>query len=242
MRRQHPAETLDECLQSLKTLCKDYNYQAVTSILYHEESIRDAFITGLTSCSFARGCWKIGLWISRQYLTKPVSRISSPQFRAYSAPLPPINAAIPPADVPPELSTDPATLAASGLQGRKCFFCGNSRHCRSKCPARDVTCSNCQKKGHFQRVCRGRTPTLSPKRTSAATWNSTIPIVSAAVVLLSLTKSTTVVSINGFNAKALVDSGSSESFIHPKLAESASLLVYPTTSTISMATSSWRLK
>ena len=58
----------------------------------------------------------------------------------------------------------------------------------------------------------------------------------------SLTKSTTVVSINGFNAKALVDSGSSESFIHPKLAESASLLVYPTTSTISMATSSLETK
>ena len=48
----------------------------------------------------------------------------------------------------------------------------------------------------------------------------------------------TVVSINGFKAIALVDSRSSESFIHPKLAESASLFAYPSTSTISMATSS----
>ena len=63
-------------------------------------------------------------------------------------------------------------------------------------------------------------------------------MISAAVVPPSLTKSTTVVSINGFNAITLVDSGSSESFIHPKLAESASLLVYPTTSTISLTTSS----
>ena len=37
---------------------------------------------------------------------------------SYSALLPPINTAIPPVDVPPELSTDPATLAASGLQGQ----------------------------------------------------------------------------------------------------------------------------
>ena len=83
----------------------------------------------------------------------------------------------------------------------------------------DVTCFNCQKKGHFQRVCRGRALTLSPKRTLAATWNSTIPMVSAAVMPSSLTKSTTVISINRFNGKALVDSGSSESFIHPKLAQ-----------------------
>ena len=40
----------------------------------------------------------------------------------------------------------------------------------------------------------------------------------------------------------LVDSGSSESFIHPKLAESASFLVYLSTSTISIATSSLESK
>ena len=72
--------------------------------------------------------------------------------------------------------------------------------------------------------------------------NPTIAMVSAEVMPPSLTKSTTVVSINGFKAKSLVDSGSSESFIHPKLAESASLLVYPTSSTISMATASLETK
>ncbi len=123
----------------------------------------------------------------------------------------------------------------------ECFFCGNNGHSRSKCPACDVTCSNCRKKGHFQRVCRGRSPTQSP-RTLAVTCNLTIAMVPADVVPSFLTKSTTVVSINGFKAKAFVDSGSSESFIHPKLAESASLLVYPTTSTISMATSSLETK
>ena len=67
-------------------------------------------------------------------------------------------------------------------------------------------------------------------------------MIPAAVVPLSLTKSMTVVSISGFKAKAVVGSGSSESFIHLKLAESASLLVYLTTSTISMATSSLETK
>ena len=36
MRHQQPVETLDECLQSLKTLSKDCNYQGITSILYHD--------------------------------------------------------------------------------------------------------------------------------------------------------------------------------------------------------------
>jgi hypothetical protein len=35
----------------------------------------------------------------------------------------------------------------------KCFFCGNSYHPRHKCPARDVECNKCGKKGHFSKVC-----------------------------------------------------------------------------------------
>ena len=48
-RRQQPAETLDEFLQALKMLSKDCNYKSVTSVVYREESIQDAFISGLMS-------------------------------------------------------------------------------------------------------------------------------------------------------------------------------------------------
>lgn len=61
---------------------------------------------------------------------------------------------------------------------------------------------------------------------------------SPAEVPQSLAKSTTTVSVDGFEAKALVDSGSSESFIHPGLEKSTALQVYPSSGTISMATSS----
>ena len=46
------------------------------------------------------------------------------------------------------------------------------------------------------------------------------------------------VSLNGLQVKALFDSGSSESFIHPNLIEMASLSFQPSSGTISMATSS----
>ena len=46
-RKQAPTETLDEYLQALKTLSKDCNFKNVTVAQYCEESIRDAFISGL---------------------------------------------------------------------------------------------------------------------------------------------------------------------------------------------------
>ena len=48
-RKQAPTETLDEYLQALKTLTKDCNFKNVTAAQYCEESIRDAFISGLQS-------------------------------------------------------------------------------------------------------------------------------------------------------------------------------------------------
>ena len=160
---------------------------------------------------------------------------------SYRAVLPPVNAAAVP-DESRDPTTSPFTLAsasasASGLQRQKCFFCGYSRHPCSKCPARDATCSKCQKKGHFKKVCHGSAPQLSAEGTSAAMWQ---PMIAAASPLLA--KSTTTVSINGYEAKALVDSGSSESFIHPKLVKSAALHVYPSSGMISMATSSLTTK
>ena len=66
-------------------------------------------------------------------------------------------------------------------------------------------------------------------------WQPTLTTISAEVPQ-SLTKSTTMVSIDGFEASALIDSGSCESFIHPRLVKSAALHVYPSSGTISMAT------
>ncbi|XP_053648711.1 uncharacterized protein [Cherax quadricarinatus] len=48
-RRQQIDESLEEYLQALKILGKDCHFQAVTAAQYCEESIRDAFISGLQS-------------------------------------------------------------------------------------------------------------------------------------------------------------------------------------------------
>lgn len=42
----------------------------------------------------------------------------------------------------------------SNIVKPKCKFCNLSAHDRSQCPAREATCNNCEKKGHFIAVCR----------------------------------------------------------------------------------------
>jgi len=158
---------------------------------------------------------------------------------SYSGPPSSVNAAIPPTTMVDQEQIDPSTLAAVGSNGSPqattCFFCGNSNHPRSKCPARDAVCSNCQKKGHFAKVCRGKK--MSKNKVSAAAWSPTLATVGAPE---SLSKSSGTVSIQGLEVKALFDSGSTESFIHPRLVERVALTVHPSSGTVSMATSASR--
>ena len=87
-----------------------------------------------------------------------------------------------------------------------CYFCGNSRHPRSQCPARNAICRNCQKQGHFAKVCKSTrsTPTHSNAVILASAIQSTIDI---------LHKSTVTVFVSDKRFNALVDSGSSDNFI-----------------------------
>src|SRR5436190_6132670 len=48
-RRQEAGETVDKYIEGLKLLSKDCNFRAVTAETYSDESIRDAFISGLSA-------------------------------------------------------------------------------------------------------------------------------------------------------------------------------------------------
>ena len=144
-------------------------------------------------------------------------------------------------------SPDRGSSAATGQsysQGSKCYFCGSLKHPRSKCPAREATCHKCQHRGHFAKVCRAnRTTNPTRSRTSLAmsfptTGCSPVSTTSAASVLVttapSLDRSTYQANINGVTSRVM-DSGSSESFINPHLAELHGLQVYPSSGTVSLA-------
>ena len=66
------------------------------------------------------------------------------------------------------------------------------------------------------------------------TWSLTLDTVGAPEIF---PKSSGIVNTKGLQIKALFDSGSTESFIHPRLAEKVSLTVHPPSVTVSMAMS-----
>ena len=49
----------------------------------------------------------------------------------------------------------PSELNAANTK-RLCFFCGGTRHNCIQCPAREAICHNCEKTGHFAKVCQSK--------------------------------------------------------------------------------------
>ncbi|XP_068205150.1 uncharacterized protein [Palaemon carinicauda] len=52
-------------------------------------------------------------------------------------------------------SLNPSEFAAA-VSCQRCFFCGGSLYPRTHCPAKKASCSNCQKVGHYARVCKSQ--------------------------------------------------------------------------------------
>ena len=248
-RCQQSNETLDEYLQALKALSKDCNFKTVTAAQYCDECIRDAFITGLQSSSIRQRLLEnktldLKTMFDQAHSIESAMRssesytVSQPSFNAAVSPVGTLPVA-PPVTIPSD-QPDFNPLAAVPLEGPMHFFCGNSKHFRSKSPAREAICMKCQKKGHFARVCRGKSSN-SKNGVSATLWSPTLATLPARAPG-SLSKSSATVAINGWQVKALFDSGSSESFIHPSLVETVALsenLIYITSLRYKQGMTDW---
>lgn len=53
-----------------------------------------------------------------------------------------------------ETKMGPTNNACSTNVSKTCEYCGLSIHNRNRCPARNSICSNCKKKGHWNKMCR----------------------------------------------------------------------------------------
>ncbi|XP_067030897.1 uncharacterized protein [Acropora muricata] len=229
-RKQAPTETLDEYLQALKTLRKDCNFKNVTAAQYCEESIRDAFISRLQSSLKRQGLLEnktldLKMFDQARYLESAMKSSES-----YAVPNTLVNAVVPASSAKPVDRLEANTLAAAVTKTTSLsyYFCGNNRHPRSKCPAKDATCAKCQKKGHYAKVCQSK----AASKVSAAMHS---PIIATTQSSGSLSKSTATINIKKLQVKPLFDSGSTESFIHPNLVRRAGLTVRPAGGAVSMA-------
>ncbi|GFW78278.1 putative retrovirus-related pol polyprotein from transposon opus [Trichonephila clavipes] len=233
-RNQQTEETVSEYLQILNQLSKDCDFTDVKAEEYRKEYIRDAFIRGIKCPRIRQRLFENTLMALDQAFEQ-ARTLESAEVHAAScmgSSFPVQSAAVKTEDFSEETV---ATSAASSSSSRsqKCFFCGNDLHSRTLCPARDVTCRNCGKKGHYQRVCKSR-----PGRNSSNVVASLNTLAAISGSTHCLQKSIIKALVNNIQLSALIDTGSSLSILNEKHVAKCKLKVEPYLGKISIANSS----
>ena len=238
-RKQDPSETLDCYLQVLRGLAKHCHFVLPESaLLYEEEYIRDAFISGLTQQSIRERLLEENtLTLGKAFEIARSKEVAQKHSQSYGNQL--VINAVQNSEIPSEISSvSPSSRPVSPEEQGKAFefpgaslnaiskeqscgFCGNWKHERSVCPARNTTCYKCGKPGHFGKVCRsnkqGKRSNQNQNISSAATLCTNQPnlcTLSLASAPDSLSKTVVNVVLNGkHQLHCLIDTGSSNSFI-----------------------------
>ncbi|XP_003370755.1 zinc knuckle protein [Trichinella spiralis] len=184
--KQRDGESLEEFLHALQRLSKNCEYKNVTAEQYREEIIRDAFINNMSSIEIRTRLLEHSV-ISLQegHDIKLCQRKCGAIYQTLGF----------------EITNTSAAIK------QEYYFCEKRRHPRANCPARNTTCNNCGKVGHFANVCRS-----ASKRTASVSVTSLISSSSSSTAT-ELKNAIVEAKINGANITALIDTGSSLSFI-----------------------------
>ena len=240
--KQESGQSLDQFLQKLKVLSKDCNYKSVSAVTCRDEAIRDAFISGLLSTNIRQRLLEnenADLTLDKAFDKARSLDMAEKQSQSYTInhPLTAATKTLNKLDLDKE-ETDQSGTVAAGISEQKCYFCGYKRHPRSKCPARDASCKRCNKLGHFAKVCKsGGSKTLGAVQEDEK--NSLLfASSSAASGTKSLSKAKVSVCINNTDLSALIDTGSTDSYIDYELAKRLGLKIRVSSTTINMASMS----
>lgn len=234
-RKQKDGESIADFVRVLHQLSHDCNFKCVTAEQHKNYFIRDSFITGI-KCQKIRQRLLENMTLSlddavNQALTIETADKNSTEYEHSD---PQLNATVEGKhSLKIEHSENPVSYSR-----KRCFFCGSRNlHKRIKCPAFDAVCQLCSKKGHFASVCRSSPSAASTSKNeplnvidevnSFASYSAASPS--------SLTQSTTSIFINDLRADALIDTGSSMSFINKRVAQDCKLKLKPHKQVINLA-------
>ncbi|KAA3675181.1 uncharacterized protein DEA37_0011386 [Paragonimus westermani] len=235
--KQEVGQNLDQFMQKLKRLAKDCGFKTVNASDYHDETIRDAFIRGMLSNNVRqRLLEEDDIDLAKAFTQARALETAESQSLSYTHPHVPYNescALHSPVSIDSLDSGKPDSNLAATIP--KCFFCGYNKHPRSKCPAREALCRNCNKVGHFQRVCKSN---QSDKRVVSCT-KLQLSTVCTAAFPTSLSKAVVQITVNGISLNALIDTGSSDSYICSDIAYKHCWHIYPSNVAISMASTTY---
>ena len=231
--KQRLGQSLEEFMQCLKRLSSECNFAAVTAALHREGAIRDAFIAGITSPSVRQRLLESDNLTLQHVFDKARSLEEAqrnaeqitgtyPSFTSVSSNAAAINATG--SETKEQcLTIDEENVAAVR---EKCYFCGNNKHARKLCPARDAVCYKCQKRGHFAKICRSKRRSID--EISAALFGMSIAKKSS-------NKTSFPVKINGIPAHALFDTGSTNSHVSENVANRLNLEIFPEEKSVGLA-------
>ncbi|GFY23919.1 putative retrovirus-related pol polyprotein from transposon opus [Trichonephila clavipes] len=222
-RNQQTKETVSEYLQILNQLSKDCDFTDVKAEEYRKEYIRDAFIRGLKCPRIRQRLFEnTSMTLDQafeQVRTLESSEVHAASYMGNSFPVQ--STAMETEDFSEETVATSAS-SSSFSRSQKCFFCGNDFHSRTLCPARDVTCRKCGKKGHYQRVCKSRHGRNS---SNVVASSNTLAAISGSTHCLQ--KSIIKALVNNIQLSALIDTGSSLSFLNEKYVAKCKLKIEP---------------
>ena len=254
-RKQKSGESIPEFLRALHALSKDCNFTSVTAEVYCSELVRDAFINGLASQQIRQRLLENNqLTLDRAFEIAKSLQMAQEYSATYAAERG-LVAAIPPSQQAtnesysslPVQEISGATTTAPKVS-RKCYFCGRMYHRRDQCPAKNAMCYLCGKSGHFSRVCQSKSKTNSGGSSHSAALPSptscspSLCSTFAASCPGSLLQASLPISVNGKKLTALIDSGSSESYVNSKVCKTLKLEIYPSERQVQMASSTTKIK
>ena len=130
------------------------------------------------------------------------------------------------------LTKDESAVAA--VQKKKCFFCGDPYHLQRRCPARNAEYNECRKTGYFAKVCRSKS-TCSKSPTISAALLPEHYIASVVGSPACLQSAVVGIEIQGLPARALLDTGASDSYVDSEVAKKLGLECKGQSSSIALA-------
>ena len=245
--KQKPDQSLAEFHCLLMKLAKDCDFREVTAAQYRDDMIRDSFISGILSTNIRQRLLEHKTLSMKeaydQALTIDDANRNCRMFgevshRTLVVPTPEVNSVEVVAEKVSEFS---AAAATKGV----CFKCGNSQpHDFKNCRAGSFTCYQCGEKGHVRKACRLQKKFGKSSRSSKPEHSALVAVDELAYsfcVANSIrfeAKSSLIelsAEVNGVIYRALLDTGSSKSFLDASLSARFNLLDVQNCFQVSMA-------
>ena len=231
-RKQRIGESLEQFLQALKVLSKDCSFRAVNAEEYRQELLRDAFINGLFSSSIRqRLLERDDLTLQAAFEQAYSLYRAHEQSTSYNGSLSAAVSNDSTADAEEKLVN---VLTKNSAEERKCYFCGGYYHIRSRCPARNVDCLLCKKRGHFAKVCMSKTESKRKQLNSVASISASY-IASTVGAPSCLDAAVVDVVVSNTPARVLVDTGASESYVNKHFAQEMKFAIKGPRSSVALA-------